>query len=69
MAKFFSRNLERSGRILRAILGSALMITGVVACFWDTWAGVGLIGGAVFVLFEAIRGWCLVRACGIKTRI
>jgi len=23
----------------------------------------------VFVLFEALRGWCVLRACGIKTRL
>jgi len=22
-----------------------------------------------FVLFEALRGWCVLRACGIKTRL
>ena len=22
-----------------------------------------------FVLFEALRGWCALRACGIKTRL
>lgn len=24
---------------------------------------------AAFVGFEALRGWCLLRACGIKTRL
>jgi hypothetical protein len=26
-------------------------------------AGIG-----IFVLFEAVRGWCLARACGVKTK-
>jgi hypothetical protein len=24
---------------------------------------------AGFVLFEALRGWCFLRACGIRTKI
>ena len=69
MPKFFSRNIDRAGRIARAILGSLLVAGGVAACFWNIWAGFGLIGGGVFVLFEAFRGWCVMRACGIKTRL
>lgn len=69
MPKFFSPNIDRVGRIVRAILGSLLVVGGVAACFWNLWAGVGLISGGVFVLFEAFRGWCVVRACGIKTLI
>ena len=69
MPKFFSQNIDRAGRIVRAILGGLLVVGGVAACFWNLWAGVGLIGGGVFVLFEASRGWCVMRACGIKTRI
>lgn len=69
MAKFFLRKIDRPGRIARAILGGLLSLGGVVACFWSLWAGVVLMGGGVFVLFEAFRGWCVVRACGIKTRL
>jgi hypothetical protein len=29
---------------------------------------VGLAAGGVFCLFEALRGWCAARACGLKTR-
>jgi hypothetical protein len=29
---------------------------------------VGLAAGGVFCLFEALRGWCVARACGLKTR-
>jgi hypothetical protein len=24
--------------------------------------------GGLFAIFESLRGWCLVRACGIKTK-
>ena len=69
MSKFFSRNIDRAGRITRAILGTLLVAGGVTAFFWNVWAGVGLLSGGAFVLFEAFRGWCVMRACGIKTRL
>ena len=53
----------------RGILGSFLLLGGVAVCFWNLWVGLGLICGGVFVLFEALRGWCVVRACGIKTHL
>jgi hypothetical protein len=69
MAKFFSRNIDRAGRIVRAVLGALLVAGGGAVCFWNIWAGVSLLGGGAFVLFEAFRGWCVMRACGIKTLI
>jgi len=69
MPKLFSPNLERAGRILRAVLGSLLLVGGIVAMFWQVAAGMILLASGAFVLFEAARGWCFVRACGIKTRI
>ena len=41
---------------------------GVIAC--DVfWLGLLVIGIGVFTLFEAVRGWCVARVCGIKTKI
>jgi hypothetical protein len=37
-------------------LGTSQLVAGVLAT------------AGVFALFEALRGWCLARACGIKTR-
>jgi uncharacterized membrane protein YedE/YeeE len=34
----------------------------------STWAFWLLMLAGLFALFEAVRGWCIVRACGIKTR-
>jgi hypothetical protein len=28
---------------------------------------VALAGSGVFMLFEAFKGWCVARACGLKT--
>jgi hypothetical protein len=69
MSKFFARNIDRSGRIARVIFGGLLVLGGIAALFWSIWAGIGLIAGGAFSLFEAFRGWCVVRACGIKTRM
>jgi len=65
--KFFDRNIGKHGRLIRgvfaiALLGAALLIAG------PTWARIGLAVAAVFVLFEAVRGWCFLRACGVKTK-
>ena len=69
MKPFFSPNLERKGRIVRALSGAVLLVAGVA--FWPSslWAGIALLASGGFVLFEAFRGWCLLRACGIKTKL
>ena len=62
---------------MRAIWGAGLLLAaGVLAIL--AWVGLGpvrlwvalsvlLALGGVFALFEARRGWCAVRALGIKT--
>jgi hypothetical protein len=70
MAKFFARNIDRSGRIFRALCGVGLIIADFVVWTPDRWALcilLAIAGG--FVLYEAVRGWCLMRACGIKTKL
>jgi hypothetical protein len=69
MAKFLAPNLDSKGRKVRAILGSSTVLAGVAVGFWDWRAGMVLGIGGGFMLFEASRGWCVVRACGIKTKI
>ncbi len=69
MPKFFAPNIDRNGRIVRATLGTVLVIGGAAALFWRVWAGITLLAYGAFVLFEAWRGWCVMRACGIKTKM
>lgn len=69
MKKFFARNLETRGRVVRGIAGVALLVMGVALCGVNVLAAVVSIVCGVFVLFEAVRGWCLMRACGIKTKL
>ena len=66
---FFSRNLDNRGRLLRGVGGGLLVLGGIIACQTSTWLGTGLILAGGFMLFEAVRGWCVMRACGIKTRL
>jgi Protein of unknown function (DUF2892) len=69
MRKFFSQNIDRRGRIVRAIWGVALIIAGLLISGGHQWLCVALIAAGGFALYEAVRGWCLMRACGIKTRL
>lgn len=69
MSKFFARNIDNKGRLARAISGALLLIGGVVAVSFLWWLGLILLASGAFVLFEAMRGWCVMRACGIKTKL
>lgn len=69
MKSFFSRNLDNRGRLVRGVGGGLFVLGGVIACQSNTWLGVILIVSGGFMLFEAVRGWCVMRACGIKTRL
>ena len=43
-------------------------IAGLVVGNQNVWVGAALILAGGFMVFEAVRGWCVARACGIKTR-
>ena len=66
---FFKPNIARAGRIARAVWGVVVAGLGVPALSWKPWVAVVLFAAGAFALFEALRGWCLVRACGIRTRL
>jgi UPF0716 family protein affecting phage T7 exclusion len=68
-SNFFKPNIEKQGRIARARLGAVCVVAGIVAAFFCLWPGVVLVAAGVFALFEAARGWCVARACGIKTKM
>ncbi|MCU0788795.1 MAG: hypothetical protein MUC91_11510 [Verrucomicrobia bacterium] len=69
MSKFFARNIETRGRIFRAIVAALLLLGGLYALTQNGWLGAILLVSSGFVWFEALRGWCVMRACGIKTRL
>ena len=69
MKPLFSLNISNTGRLVRGLGALALLLGAVVGCFVSIWLGVALAVSGVFVLFEALRGWCVLRACGLKTRL
>ena len=63
---FFSPNIGTAGRLVRGACG--------LGCAASAWflrdhlvLTVALAGSGVFMLFEALKGWCVARACGLKT--
>jgi choline-glycine betaine transporter len=69
MSKFFRPNLRRSGRIARGVIGTICLIAGIVLVDESLGLGLVFVAAGLFAIFEAIRGWCLVRACGLKTKV
>jgi len=63
-----SCNIDRRGRAARAVSGG-ICLAAALGCFFAGWwiAGGLLLVGGLFQLFEAARGWCVMRAMGIKT--
>ena len=69
MRRFFRRNLDWRGRLARGVWGALLLIAGIILADHILWLCLTLVGFGLFALFEAVRGWCLVRACGIRTKL
>ena len=69
-------NIDRRGKIARLIYGIVLIVAAaMVVVFWAIPAG-GWLGWTIaailfasgaFSIFEARKGWCVVRAMGVKT--
>jgi hypothetical protein len=68
-------NIDLKGRRARAVGGTLLLILSLLLAIllpypWTWVVGVAVLSpalGGIFMLFEARRGWCAVRACGLKT--
>lgn len=61
-------NIGKGGRILRGIVGLVALAGGIVLLIWsehDFWA-TGLCTLGAFAIFEALKGWCALRALGIQ---
>ena len=67
--KFFDKNIDWKGRLIRGVWALLLLVGTVFGFFVNVWLGVLLAISCLFVSFEALRGWCLLRACGIKTKL
>ncbi|MGH7950463.1 MAG: hypothetical protein ACREFE_00870 [Limisphaerales bacterium] len=68
MKSFFRRNLDFRGRMARGVIGTLCLIAGIIVVDYVFWLGIVLVAAGLFALFESVRGWCLARACGIKTK-
>ena len=68
MKTFFDRNLNNTGRWLRGLCAAGLLLGAGLALNVSVWLALILAASGVFMLYEALRGWCVLRACGIKTR-
>ncbi len=69
MKPIFSRNIDNKGRLIRGLGALALFVGAGFGFSVSEWLGIALMASGVFVAFEALRGWCALRACGIKTRL
>jgi hypothetical protein len=71
-------NINARGKLVRLWYGIALVVIGLILLFvWAlpkesvlAWAVTGLcILGGGFAIFESRKGWCILRAMGMKTPI
>ena len=68
MKSIFSRNIDNKGRLVRGLAALALLVGAVFSFTVSVWLGLALLASGLFIAFEALRGWCALRACGIKTK-
>jgi hypothetical protein len=68
MNRFFRPNLDRHGRMARGVIGSLCLVAGIIVAGDVSLWGLILVAAGLFAIFEAISKWCVVRACGIKTK-
>ena len=69
MKSRFTPNIGNKGRLVRG-LGALVLLAGAGFGFTiSLWLGAVLLASGAFVLFESLRGWCALRACGIKTKL
>jgi hypothetical protein len=66
---FWTPNIELRGRIFRGIMAVALFAAAIIAHHKGIeWLAVMLAIAALVGVVETARGWCVLRACKIKTR-
>jgi membrane protein implicated in regulation of membrane protease activity len=67
--RFFKPNLDRHGRMARGVMGALCLIAGIiVAGDYLLWLGLIFVVAGLFAIAESVSGWCVARACGIRTR-
>jgi hypothetical protein len=61
-------NIDNKGRLFRAGGAVAFAIAAGVSLPKSTAIAAGLTVTSAFLAFEAVQGWCALRACGVKTK-
>ncbi len=69
MKPIFFRNIDNKGRLVRGFGALALVVGAGFGSMLSVWLGLVLLAAGVFLAFEALRGWCALRACGIRTKL
>ena len=53
----------------RGVIGALCLIAGIiVAGDYQLWLGLIFVVAGLFAIVESVSGWCVVRACGVRTR-
>ena len=63
-------NIDSKGRKIRATSAVLLILSAAVAWWmdWPIWIAIVLGTSGLFCGYEAFKGWCALRAMGIKTK-
>jgi hypothetical protein len=69
MKKLFAPNLQSEGRRARGALAFMFGAVALAVIPFSRRLSILLFFAAIFTAFEAVRGWCVLRACGIKTQV
>jgi len=72
-------NIDQRGRLVRVVVGAivdgigillvVLAAVGILSGSWPWVVGIAAMIGGAFTLFEGLRGWCVLRAMGMRTPI
>ena len=66
---FWTPNIDNRGRIIRGIMSVVLFAAAFIAYRRGVeWLAVMLAISGIVGVVETVRGWCVLRACKIKTR-
>ncbi len=52
----------------RGVMGALCLIAGIILVDYSLWLGLIFVAAGLFAIAESVSGWCVARACGIRTR-
>jgi hypothetical protein len=65
---FWSCNIDTKGRLIRGVSGLVLILAAVPFLFAEAGiVAIALLIAGIFCLFQALKGWCALRALKVKT--